>query len=115
MYLYKYNQRTGDGTLLFEIDTRMADVIESITISNRKRFGKKVFTTYVAERDYQYAGKAGFVIRVQLASMRKMIGRFSDTATVDITVYEAGRTVGWKRSMVLNKKKLRTTHYIRFR
>ena len=41
MYLYKYNRMYRDGTLLFEIDTRMVGVVESITISNRKRFFKK--------------------------------------------------------------------------
>lgn len=115
MYLYKYNDLTRDGTLLFEIDVRMAGVIDAVKISNRKKFLRKTFLTYVAERDYQYAGKDGFIIRIQLASMRKMIGWLSDTATVDITVYEAGKTVGWKRSMKLDKNKLRKTHYIRFR
>lgn len=115
MYLYKYNNMTGDGTLLFEIDVRMIGVVEAITISNRKRFMRKTFSTYVAEREYHYAGKDGFIIRVPLASMRNMIGWFSDTATVDITVYESGNTVGWKRSMRLDKNKLRKTHYIRFR
>lgn len=115
MYMYKYNPRTGDGTLLFEIDTRMIGVVEAVTISNRKRFMRQSLTTYVAERDYTFAGKDGFIIRVPLGSMRKMIGFWSDTATVDITVFESGNVPGWRKAMRLDKRKLRKSHFIRFR
>jgi hypothetical protein len=115
MYLYKYDRLYRDGTLLFEIDTRMVGVVESITISNRKRFFKKTFTTYVAERDYQYAGKDGYIIRVPLSSMQRMIGIFSDTATVDIKVYTSGGKAGWAKPMTLDKSKLLKAQYIRFR
>lgn len=115
LYIYQYDYRKKDGILLFEIDCRMIEVIESITIQNRKRFRKKVVTTRLHERDYVYAGRGGFIVRIQLGSMRNMIGRFADTATVDITVYESGHVPAVRKTLLLNKADLRKNHFINFR
>jgi len=115
LYIYQYDYRKADGTLLFEIDCRMIDVIESITIQNRKRFRQKKVMAFLHERDYIYAGREGFIVRVQLGSMRNMIGRFADTATVDITVYEAGHVPAVRKTLLLNKADLRKNHFINFR
>jgi hypothetical protein len=115
LYLYQYNPKTKDGTLLFEIDCRMVGVIESITIQNRKRFRQKKVTIYLEETDYIYIDQDGFIVRIQLGSMRNMIGRFSDTATVDITVYKSGHIPAVRKTLLLNRTSLLKSNFINFR
>jgi hypothetical protein len=115
LYLYQYNPKTKDGSLLFEIDTRMIDVIESITINNRKRFGRKSITVRISEDHYYYADQSGFIVRADLCSLREIVGRFSDTATVDIKIKLIGGGIGWEKAVLLDKSKLRKTQYIGFR
>lgn len=115
LYLYQYNPKTKDGSVLFEIDVRMIDVIESITISNRKRFRRHSSTVRIGEEHYQYASRNGFIVRAELCSLRKIVGRFSDTATADIKVKLIGGGIGWEKSVLLDKRKLRKAQYINFR
>ena len=115
-YLYNYDAKKKDGTVLFEIDARMIDVIESITISNRKRFGRRSVTVRIGEDHYHYyAGQSGFIVRAKLCQLRKIVGRFSDTATVDIKIRMIGEGQSWEKSFVLDKRRLRKTQYIWFR
>jgi hypothetical protein len=115
LYLYQYNPKTKDGSLLFEIDVRLIDVIESITISNRKKFRRHSATVRVGEDHYQYANRHGFIVKAELCRLRKIVGRFSDTATVDIKIKLVGGGIGWEKAVLLDKRKLRKTQYIWFR
>ena len=114
-YLSNYDAKKKDGNILFEIDVRMIDVIESITISNRKRFGRKSSTVRIGEDHYRYTGQAGFIVRAELGQLRKIVGRFSDTATVDIKIRMIGEGQTWEKSFLLDKRKLRKAQYINFR
>lgn len=117
LYLYQYDQKRRDGIILFEIDTRMVDIIESISISNRKRFGKRSYTVRVGEEHYQYESRGGFTVLAELCRMREVMGRFSDTATVDIRIRLLGedRKYTWEKSVLLDKRRLKKVQYVRFR
>jgi hypothetical protein len=115
LYLYQYNPKTEDGTLLFEIDCRMVGVIESITIQNRKRFRQKKIAILLEETDYIYIGQDGFIVRIQLGSMQNMIGKFADTATVDITVYKSGHIPAVRKTLILNRADPLKSNFINFR